>query len=177
MLFFAILRFVAIFTLFGRLWAIKVFLCKNSVSRARSALLYSIYRRFYWNNFANLQLCSKTTIWCEYSKYMSDNFFGYQVLPPCSVVKVLHCFPLLRFRTTPLQLRRQGLFKRKDSTRERRCKPLKGQLLCLLCHHHFFHSFVFRTYLLMLRMYVMITQRLLKAKKSHIYKIFVIHLP
>ena len=104
-------------------------------------------------------------------------FLGYQVLPPCSVVKNLHCFPLLRFRTTPLQLRRQGLFKRKDSTRERRCKPLKRKLLCLLCHHHFFHSFVFRTYLLMLRMSVMITQRLLKAKKLHIYKIFVIHLP
>ena len=113
----------------------------------------------------------------EYSKYTSDNFFGYQVLPPCSVVKNLHCFPLLRFRTTPLQLRRQGLFKRKDSTRERRCKPLKRKLLGLLCHHNFFHCFVFRTYLLMLRMSVMITQRLLKAKKLHIYKIFVIHMP
>ena len=49
------LRFVAIYTLFGDLWAKKVtFWVKNSVSWARSALLHGIYCIFHWVNFANL---------------------------------------------------------------------------------------------------------------------------
>ena len=50
------LRFVAIYALFGDLWAKKVpFWVKNSVSWARSALLHGIYCIFYWVKFANLQ--------------------------------------------------------------------------------------------------------------------------
>ena len=42
------LRFVAIYTLFGDLWAKKVpFWVKNSVSWARSALLHGIYCIFH----------------------------------------------------------------------------------------------------------------------------------
>ena len=49
------LRFVAIYALFGDLWAKKVpFWVKNSVSWARSALLYGIYCIFHCVNFANL---------------------------------------------------------------------------------------------------------------------------
>ena len=59
------LRFVVIYALFGDLcqkWAIKVpFWFKNSVSWARSALLYGIYCIFYWVKFANLRLRAKTT--------------------------------------------------------------------------------------------------------------------
>ena len=56
------LRFVAIYALFGDLWAKKVpFWVKNSVSWARSALLHDIYRIFHWVNFANLRLRAKTT--------------------------------------------------------------------------------------------------------------------
>ena len=48
--------FVAIYTLFGDLWAKKVpFWVKNSVSWARSALLHGIYCIFHWNNFANVR--------------------------------------------------------------------------------------------------------------------------
>ena len=56
------LRFVAIYALFGDLWAKKVpFGVKNSVSWARSALLHGIYCIFHWVNFANLRLREKTT--------------------------------------------------------------------------------------------------------------------
>ena len=56
------LRFVAIYTLFGDLWAKKVpFWVKNSVSWARSALLHGIYCIFHRVNFAILRLCAKTT--------------------------------------------------------------------------------------------------------------------
>ena len=56
------LRFVAIYALFGDLWAKKVpFWVKNSVSWARSALLHGIYCIFHWVNFANLRLRAKTT--------------------------------------------------------------------------------------------------------------------
>ena len=49
------LRFVAIYTLFGDLWAKKVpFWVKNSVSWARSALLHGVYCIFYSVKFANL---------------------------------------------------------------------------------------------------------------------------
>ena len=42
--FFAILRFFAIYALFGNLWAKKVLLwVKNSVSWARNALLHGMY--------------------------------------------------------------------------------------------------------------------------------------
>ena len=47
------LRFVAIYALFGDLWAKKVpFWVKNSVFWARSALLHCIYCIFHWVNFA-----------------------------------------------------------------------------------------------------------------------------
>ena len=46
--FVAILRFVAIYALFGNLWV------KNSLSWARSALLHGIYCIFHLVNFANL---------------------------------------------------------------------------------------------------------------------------
>ena len=47
------LRFVAIYALFGDLWAKKVpFWAKNSVSWARSALLHGIYCIFYELKFA-----------------------------------------------------------------------------------------------------------------------------
>ena len=56
------LRFVAIYALFGDLWAKKVpFWVKNSVSWARSALLHGIYCIFHWVNFANLRLRAKMT--------------------------------------------------------------------------------------------------------------------
>ena len=56
------LRFVAIYALFGDLWAKKVpFWVKNSVSLARSALLHGIYCIFHRVNFANLRLRAKTT--------------------------------------------------------------------------------------------------------------------
>ena len=46
--FVVILRFVAIYALFGDLWAKKVpFWVKNSVFWARSALLHGIYCMFY----------------------------------------------------------------------------------------------------------------------------------
>ena len=55
MLFCRELRFVAIYALFGDLWAKKVpFWVKNSVSWARSALLHGIYCIFHRVNFANL---------------------------------------------------------------------------------------------------------------------------
>ena len=63
--FVAILRFVAIYALFGDLWAKKVpFGVKNSVSWARSALLHGIYCIFNWVNFANLFLTQKKTHFC-----------------------------------------------------------------------------------------------------------------
>ena len=56
------LRFVAIYALFGDLWAKKVpFWVKNSISWARSALLHGIYCILYWVKFANLRLRAKTT--------------------------------------------------------------------------------------------------------------------
>ena len=56
------LRFVAIYALFGELWAKKEpFWVKNSVSWARSALIHGIYCIFHWVNFANLRLRAKTT--------------------------------------------------------------------------------------------------------------------
>ena len=56
------LRFIAIYTLLGDLWAKNVpFWVKNNVSWARSALLHSIYCTFYQVEFANLRLGAKTT--------------------------------------------------------------------------------------------------------------------
>ena len=56
------LRFVAIYALFGDLWAKKsAFLGQNSVSWARSALLHGIYCIFDWVKFENLRLRVKTT--------------------------------------------------------------------------------------------------------------------
>ena len=55
-------RFVAIYALFGDLWAKRVlFWVKNGVSWARSALLHGKYCIFYWVKFANLLLRTKTT--------------------------------------------------------------------------------------------------------------------
>ena len=60
--FVAILRFVAIYAIFGRLKARNVlFWIKNSVSWARSALLYSTYCILYLEKSANLHLRAKTT--------------------------------------------------------------------------------------------------------------------
>ena len=56
------LRFVAIYALFGDLWAkIVPFWVKNSVSWARSALLHGIYCIFHWANFANLRFATHLT--------------------------------------------------------------------------------------------------------------------
>ena len=70
------LRFIAIYALFGDLWAKKVpFWVKNSVSWARSALLHSIYCIFHW---VILQLCDyaqKQRIWRKNCKYALDENF------------------------------------------------------------------------------------------------------
>ena len=85
------LRFVAIYALFGDLWAKKVpFWVKNSVSWARIALFVGIA------NYTelNLQICSyaqKQRICRKQSKYALDESFdghlpspkGCQLLPPC----------------------------------------------------------------------------------------------
>ena len=86
------LRFVAIYTLFGELWAKKVpFGVKTSASCARSALLHGLYCIFYWVKFANLRLCSKTThflqklyirVWRKFSWLLLSPTKGCQVLPP-----------------------------------------------------------------------------------------------
>ena len=71
--FVAILRFVAIYALFGRLLAKKVlFWVKSSVSWARSALLHCIYCILYWTKCANFQLRGKTTHLLQISKDASD---------------------------------------------------------------------------------------------------------
>ena len=81
----SILRFVAIYTLFGNLLAKKVFFwVKNSVSWARNALLHGMYCIFYWVKLANLQLRAKMT------HLLRKKFLwpflpppkGYQLLPP-----------------------------------------------------------------------------------------------
>ena len=54
--------FVAIYALFGDLWAKKVpFWVKNSVSGARSALLYGVYCIFYWVKGLASHCRAKTT--------------------------------------------------------------------------------------------------------------------
>ena len=61
--FVAILRFVVIYALFGRLLAKKCpFFVNISVSWVRSTLLHGTYCILYWTEFANLQLRAKTTI-------------------------------------------------------------------------------------------------------------------
>ena len=56
------LKFVAIYALFGDLWAKKVpFWVKNSFTWTRNALLHGLYCIFYWIKFANLRLRTKTT--------------------------------------------------------------------------------------------------------------------
>ena len=52
------LRFVAIYALFGDLWAKKAFWVKNSVSCARNALWHGMYCIWYWVKFA---IMHKTT--------------------------------------------------------------------------------------------------------------------
>ena len=99
--FFAILRFDAIYTLFGTLWTKNVFiLVKNSVSWARCAAVhivhyYMVYITYYTE--LNLQIrnyAQKRRICCENSKYALYEFFcghfcprrkGCQFLPPCLI--------------------------------------------------------------------------------------------
>ena len=98
------LRFVAIYALFGDLWAKKVpFWVKNSVSWARSALLHGIYCIFHWVNFANLRLRAKTThltrkLWIRAWQKFSLPFLlltkGCQVLPPCFNETLFHYSPM-----------------------------------------------------------------------------------